>query len=168
MKYYHKLVILISFIVLLVLLLLQNYFINAAQLNLGITQLSVFTSQGASVDVKVQTQKPSSSFPYKTGYRWGTELDSPNILITSIDVTIEDEKVFVPVSAYCDLTNPREFSLEKTKSGFCIIIEGGDAATSYKAVIFFENLYIKSRKVVHGKFPDTAWEETKYSFNTGS
>lgn len=55
-------------------------------------------------------------------------------------------------------------SLEKAERGFKLTISGGDAATSYRAVLVFDYEHIQRRKVTHGEFPDEVWEETVYSF----
>jgi hypothetical protein len=82
-----------------------------------------------------------------------------------LDVYLGVNRVFVPISAYSDLGNPRSSTIETADKGFQIVVRGGDAATSYKATLVFEGGLLRSRKVVNGEFPDEAWEETIYSFN---
>ncbi|MDY6906536.1 MAG: hypothetical protein SWH61_17845 [Thermodesulfobacteriota bacterium] len=123
------------------------------------------TPDGVSIKIGVHTAEYNSSVPYKSGFRWGAELKEPRIIVTRINVEFGNTKVFVPLSAYCDLTNPNICTLQTSNKSFVLVIEGGQASTSYKAEIYFENGYIKKRKVSHQEFPDESWEETVYSFN---
>lgn len=128
-------------------------------------ELQSQTADGTSIIVIAHTKAYSPDLPYKKGFRWGVELIEPKSLMTSLEVIINGRELFVPLSAYSDLTNPRELALETTKNGFRVMIKGGDAATSYKAVLTFDNKHILHRRVVNSEFPDAAKEETAYSYN---
>lgn len=153
----------IVFILLMV--IADTSFASNAKFIHNTAQLHGRTADGASIIVTACTKEYSSAFPYSKGFRWGVELRVPRSLIISLEVVIGGKEIFVPLSAYFDLTNPREISLETTQTGFRIIIQGGDAATSYEAELIFEKNYIQRRRVSHSEFPDVAWEETVYSFN---
>lgn len=129
-------------------------------------QLHGYTKDGSSIVVSVSTKKYYPKFPYTKGFRWGVELQAPKSLVTSLSVEIGGKEIFVPLSVYADLTNPRELLLENAGSNILIIIYGGDAAASYKAVLKFTTERIQSKKVSSLEFPDESWEETVYSFNT--
>ena len=76
------------------------------------------------------------------------------------------KKILIPLSAYADLGNPTEVYLKKLPShGFRLILQGGDAAGSYRAILDFKEDEIFHRKVVSGEFPKEVWEETVFSFN---
>jgi len=132
----------------------------------NVAELNIKNGDGETIKVNVFAQNYSSAFPYKEGFRWGSELKKPKTIITSIDVLFESKKLFVPLSAYSDLTNPKRVSIEISKYGFHILIAGGSASTFYNAELIFKNGFIHRRKVRHGEFPEVSWEETVYSFNT--
>lgn len=131
----------------------------------GVVNLSDRLSDGTSIKVKVQKINRPSGYPYKDALMWGSDLPSlPPTVITKMEVQIGKDKTFIPLSAYSDLGDPGHVLLEKADRGFKLVITGGDAAGSYKAVLVFDRENIKRRKVMHGEFPDEVWQETVYSF----
>lgn len=114
----------------------------------------------------METSKTADS-SFKEGFRWGGEdATAPPTLIASIVVRSGTDKLFVPLSAYSDLGDPRRISLKPTAAGFELAIAGGDAGVAYNAVLVFEKGWLTRRRVAHGEFPDEAWEETQYAYNT--
>jgi len=137
----------------------------SADLVQGIAKLKGQLTDGTTVKAELRTIKVTPKYPYKHAFMWGgDETAVPKTVITAIDVRIGSEKIFVPLSAYSDLGDPHQTSLENMEHGFKLIITGGDAAVSYKAVLVFDKENIQRRKVTHGEFPDEVWEETVYSF----
>lgn len=121
---------------------------------------------GDDLKVTVKTSKTADGL-FKEGFRWGGEdAMAPPTLITSIVVRSGTDKLFVPLSAYSDLGDPRRISLKPSANGFELAIAGGDAGVAYNAVLVFEDGWLTRRRVAHGEFPDEAWEETKYTYNT--
>lgn len=108
-----------------------------------------------------QTCKAASS------WRWGAENACPNAVIGSVELRVNAELVFVPISAFADLGNPRVVQIDqrKGKDRFAVILVGGDAATSYKATLEFQKNILLERVVRHGEFPAESWERTIYKFN---
>jgi hypothetical protein len=138
---------------------------NGAEFIKDVIKLSDSLTDGTPVKIEVRKVKISSRYPYPHAFIWGgDELDMPKTVITALDILSGTEKIYVPLSAYSDLGDPNQVSLERTQKGFQIIIQGGEAASSYKAVLVFNHENIKRRKVIHGEFPDEVWEETTYSF----
>lgn len=121
---------------------------------------------GGDLKVTVKTSKTAGSF-FKEGFRWGGE-DSlvPPTLVTSIVVQNGADRLFIPLSAYSDLGDPRKIYLKPSTTGFELVIAGGDAGVAYNAVLVFEKGWLTRRRVAHGEFPDEAWEETRYAYNT--
>ncbi len=120
---------------------------------------------GGDLKVTVKTSKTAGGL-FKGGFRWGGEdAMAPLSLITSIVVQSGADKLFVPLSAYSDLGDPRRLSLKTSAAGFELVIAGGDAGVAYNAVLVFEQGWLTRRRVAHGEFPDEAWEETKYAYN---
>lgn len=121
---------------------------------------------GGDLKVTVKTSKAAGSL-FKEGFRWGGEDPAaPPTLITSVVVRSGADKLFVPLSAYSDLGDPRQISLKSSAAGFELAIAGGDAGVAYNAVLVFEKGWLIRRRVAHGEFPDQAWEETQYAYNT--
>lgn len=123
-------------------------------------------AEGGDIRVAVKTSKTDVSL-FKNGFRWGGEdAVAPSTLITSIVVQNGEGILFVPLSAYSDLGDPRQISLKPEADGFELAIAGGDAGVAYNAVLVFKKGWLMRRRVVHGEFPEQAWEETQYSYNT--
>lgn len=138
---------------------------NCENFSQGVAKLSGVMPGGVRIKSDIQTIKVNSEYPYARAFSWGgDERVAPKTIIKAIDVLIGDEHIGVPLSAYSDLGDPRQALLEVTRHGFKLIIIGGDAAVSYKAVLTFDNDNIQRRKVTSGEFPDEVWEETTYSF----
>lgn len=131
----------------------------------GRAELSATARDGASIRVVVQKMTIPLDYPIKGGFYWGGDEDEmPKALVVSVQAWVGNDKIFIPVSAYSDLGDPRSVSLKLIKTGFVLKISGGDAAGSYNATLSIEKGNIRRRKVVSGEFPDNVWEETIYSF----
>ncbi|MEW6108482.1 MAG: hypothetical protein AB1632_04830 [Nitrospirota bacterium] len=87
-----------------------------------------------------------------------------------MEVKVGGESIFIPLSAFADLGNPRSVNIEsgKRKNRFAVVLNGGDAATSYTARFDFRDNILSERVVRHGEFPDQSWEKTTYKFNIGN
>jgi hypothetical protein len=93
---------------------------------------------------------------------WGVFDDSPNQLVVSITLRVGSEEVEVPSSAFRDLWNVNEVTLEKSGGGYAAKLFGGDAGAGYTCVLRFDRSRVKSRRVAHGELPEHTWEETTY------
>ena len=108
------------------------------------------------------------------GWMWGSEQECPRKMISTLTVKMDKKVIFVPVSAYGDLANVRSISIKPIRGGFEVDFAGGDAATSYHSALQFERgstpelTVLRTRIVRSGEFPDEAWEETRYHFNTSA
>jgi hypothetical protein len=102
-----------------------------------------------------------------SSWRWGAEDTCPKTFISALEVKAGDKPIFIPISAFADLGNPRTVRIEpcKEKNCFVVTIVGGDAATSYSARLEFKNNLLIKRLVRSGEFPKDSWEETIYKFN---
>lgn len=130
---------------------------------------TVLSEKRTAIKVILRQDRLDSKYPYKDALIWGgDDTKLPKTVLTSIDIRLGGgEKVFIPLSAYSDFGNVRRASLHKAANGFELSIHGGETAAAYDAVLVFKNDYLHRRKVTHREFPDEAWEETTYSFNTG-
>lgn len=128
--------------------------------------IAKINENGGIIKVTIKTTNYYPGFPYSNGFIWGAdEYEKPRLLITDIEILLKDTKIFVPLSAYCDLANPSQVELKVINhNSFSLIIYGGDAGVSYITELIFKDQKIKSRKVAHGEFPNEAWEKTEYHF----
>jgi hypothetical protein len=102
------------------------------------------------------------------GWQWGSEQACPRKVAAALTVQWGSQRAFVPVSAYADLAGVRSVSVAPTPDGFSVHLDGGDAATSYRAVLKFEgdpgrgDVALRSREVRSVAFQDEVWETTQY------
>lgn len=132
-------------------------------LNVGVTKLEV--SDAARKYLVLVTVVETNNFPYdRDGWRWGAEGNNPKEIISKIEVRVNGRQVFVPISAYLDLGNPRVIGGMVKNKELTLMIKGGDAATSYEARLKVGNEAVKHRKVVNGEFSIESTEETTYRY----
>lgn len=128
----------------------------------GVSELRSGQRSGKPIIVRVNVASPS--LERCAGWRWGAEAECPRLAVIELEVRVGADNIFVPRSAFADLGSPNRISLMTRKSGFDIVVHGGDAANSYVARLRFSKLEIKSRRVESGEFRDSAWENTTFSF----
>ncbi len=125
------------------------------------------TPDGVPITFEITTREDPAKNPHED--RWGVSphhSDAVKPYISDLKGKFGDETVALSLSAYYDLAAPDSFSLEYTESLYHLVIRGGSAGTAYEARLTFEGEYLQKRKVFHREFPDVAWEETVYSYNT--
>jgi hypothetical protein len=144
--------------------------IEAASFKDGSVTLQGRTVKGADVKASVRISQYSSALPYAPSLIWwgARETKTPRTIVAGLDIQIGAEQVPVPASAITDLGNPRDVSLRQGGGDIEIVIKGGDAATSYEAVLSFKDGYLRKRRVILSEFPSESWEETTYSYNTSN
>lgn len=141
---------------------------EAASLRTGVAVLQDRTIKGAEVKAKVRTGQYPKDQPFAPSLMWwgAPESGRPGTVVVALEIQIGAEQVPVPVSAIIGLTNPTDVSLRRGEGDIEIVIKGGDASTSYTAVLVIKDGYLRRRRVVLGAFPKESWEETTYSYNT--
>lgn len=129
---------------------------------------NLFIAQDNRVLVKVSVSPYPSSQPClaAASWRWGAENSCPKNTVTALEVKVDGVTVFVPVSGFLDLGNPKSVRIDPSKEDrTAITIVGGDAATSYAATLELRGHVLAERVVRHGEFPDESFERTIYGFN---
>jgi hypothetical protein len=126
--------------------------------------------EGHGRDVKISAKimtfpkyypKQTPSFPYYGFYGVGDR--QPEYSISNLVIWIGKIKKGVPISAYLDLTELHQINIQvKNKSEFTVLIDGGDAGNSYKAILYFNEDKLIKRQIVAGEEPDILIQETKY------
>ena len=136
----------------------------------GIAKASMALGASDLVSVSIEAVEPPNGYVFSKAYMWGgDEASPPKKIIKVITVLRNGQTIFIPLSAYADLGDPRKIILAKLPAhGFRLIINGGDAAGSYGAMLDFKKSDIFHRKVVSGEFPKQVWEETTFSFNNSN
>lgn len=107
------------------------------------------------------------TFPCKDVLYWGAEGEwaPPKLYFEYIKVFVGEKKSWIPFSSYSDLFNIKSVNLEIEKNGFQLVVDGGQSATHYKAILYFDNEgFLTKRRVYSLEFEDEVWEETQYSF----
>jgi len=120
---------------------------------------------GMPVAIVLRAEAPSTGFPFVRGYRWGTEVSSPEAVVTGLEIKVGKGEVFVPLSAYADLANPSSVRMDLASLPYRLHIRGGDASVAYEAQLIFTRRFVVRRRVANLSFPESAWEETRYSYN---
>lgn len=150
------------------LLLLGNLSpINAAMIDLRTTESATLADGPIKLIAKLERLKSPIDCPSASTWRWGSEQACPSRRIGLLEVSFQGRPVVIPYSAFADLGNPTSVSIERSAKGttYSIKIKGGDAATSYSAVLKLRSGLLLEKIVRHGEFPDDAWEKTIYKFN---
>lgn len=135
----------------------------------GVAQASVNKGTPDEIHVFIETVELSRGHFHEKAFMWGGDENSPpKKVIKRIEIirNYRKQKIFIPLSAYADLGNPKSISLlVLPTSRFRLVIVGGDAAGAYSAILEFKKNEILSRRVISGEFPKEVWEKTVYSFN---
>jgi hypothetical protein len=103
-------------------------------------------------------------------WSWGADQQCPRSAVSLLTVECESKSVFIPVSAYADLAAVSSVKLLQASHGFKLEIRGGDAASSYNAVLEFvwnqktSLAQLRRRVVRNNEFPDEAYEATDYKY----
>lgn len=135
-----------------------------AEFRNGIATAVTKDANGRVVSARVRIAKPGADFPFTQGYRWGTEVRPPDAVVTAVHIRVGDREIFVPLSAYADLADPSSISIHVAPKSASLSIRGGDASTSYDATLTFAGSFVTRRVVRNRAFPESAWEETRYSY----
>lgn len=118
------------------------------------------------VKVLVSPYPPSQPCLAAASWRWGAENSCPKKTVIALEIKVDGVAVFVPVSCFLDLGDPRSVQIDASKEDrTAITIMGGDAATSYSATLELRGHTLAERIVRHGEFPDESFERTIYGFN---
>jgi hypothetical protein len=102
--------------------------------------------------------------------RWGVEGVCPDHRVSTLSVRYGGRAAFIPLSAYSDLTALRRTEVTPSPDGFDLVLRGGDAATSYSAILRFSTAnkrktpVLTSRTVRSSSNPDERNDHFEYHF----
>jgi hypothetical protein len=141
--------------------------------SVGTTTVLAKMHNGAEVRATLKVEKAVAS---KLSHRdywgtmegiWGPDTtfhEGPRSIVTRLTVAIGRDTVFIPFSAYGDLSEPNEVSVSSGGAGVTVYVRGGDAAASYFASLVVLHGLLYKRRVESGEFSSERWEETVYSW----
>lgn len=121
------------------------------------------TVAGAEIEVGVQTAEFLKGALHREGY-FGLDVDVPRWVVSTIQLTVGERRLYIPLSAYGDLADPRDACLANESDPYRLVIRGGDASSSYEAMLEFDDRFLRKRRIFLREFPTQRWEETVYSF----
>jgi hypothetical protein len=82
--------------------------------------------------------------------------------VTAISLSIEGRPIAFSSQVIAPLLEPHWVQLKRDGARSYLIIDGLDAAASYRAVFTIENGFVQQRLIAHGEFPHVIWERTIY------
>ena len=97
--------------------------------------------------------------------RWwgGGGRSLPEAAMSEITIHRNGRKVYVPRSAYADLSNINKVWVVTTAKGCEVRFEGGDAHSGYFGKLSLVGDTVTERVVRSGEFPNHDWERTIYT-----
>lgn len=86
----------------------------------------------------------------------------PCSIVDSIDIFVNDKRILVPHSVFCDLAdlNTAEIRIDQKES--ILTLNGGDASESYIVRIEFDTDRVKRKRLASSIAPDKLLQETIY------
>lgn len=131
--------------------------------------VKTFRAGGSKIGYTVMIEEVKMVIPDDSYEQWwGTDDAGTCFRVNKLRVFKGKSEFVVPRSAYPDLTAVDSLTVIKTKRGCEIQISGGDASTSYDAVISVHGEDVTKRVVRAGEFPDNWFETTIYVSTTPS
>jgi hypothetical protein len=86
----------------------------------------------------------------------------PCSVVDEIEIAAAGEQLFVPRSAFADLSDVNNAKLTTEHGKFVLLLVGGDASESYIARIVFNRKRVTYRSLTSGEFPEHPLQETIY------
>ena len=124
--------------------------------------IKTFRAGGSKVGYTVMIKEVKMIIPDESYVQWWGSDGDPCFRVDKLRIFKGKSEFVVPRSAFPDLTNVGELSILKVKGGCEIHISGGDASTSYDAVISVHGEDVTKRVVRAGEFPENWFETTIY------
>lgn len=132
----------------------------------GLTSLEV-SSAGWKAQVLIRTKQvdigsPGSVIP-AVRENSCTYSRYPCSLVQSIEISVESSKIFVPRSAYADLSDLRDASVVSKHGSMVLILKGGDASEFYTVKLFFDKEHVYRRLLFPSQGGGKPSEDAKYN-----
>jgi hypothetical protein len=82
--------------------------------------------------------------------------------VTAINLSIEGRSIAFSSQVIAPLLEPHWAQLRRDGKRTYLVIDGLDAAASYRAIFTIENGFVQQRLIAHGEFKQEIWERTVY------
>jgi hypothetical protein len=82
--------------------------------------------------------------------------------VNKIHLTVEGQSVAFSEQAIGSLIDPHWYQIKRNGTQTYLVIDGLDAAASYRAVFTIENGSVQQRLIAQGEFGHETWERTIY------
>lgn len=101
-----------------------------------------------------------------TGNYWGSDGrdGKTSLLVKSINIRRGKTKIYVPASAWTDLTNVNIARLSVSRRTVTLRLQGSDGGESYVAKLFIVGDAVVAREVRSSEFGKECWERTTYHY----
>lgn len=87
-------------------------------------------------------------------------------VISVLAVSLNGVALHVPRSSFADITQPAMISIKPLRSGFRLVISGGDASEAYAVELDFDSEKVTRRRLFSLLTPKQPTEETRYRLMT--
>lgn len=125
------------------------------------TVVRMLTQSLGKLTATVAVRQVNADEPF-AGDMWGGDAAGPvGTAVAELAVLSDTTAIWIPLSAFVDLGDPRTIALQRKGRGVLLLLNGGETGTSYLAQFYIERDVLRWRRVNHREMPD-AWEETRY------
>ena len=142
--------------------LLDGNWESGLALAVGTTTLKLPSSTPGEVSITIQTLRPDQGDhggPLSSGEdqdgHWKT-------CVRGLQISLKGQTLKFPAAMVTPLNEPHRLKVQIDGEKVYIIIDGLDAAASYRAIFTVDNKFITQRLVALGEFPHQIWERTIY------
>jgi hypothetical protein len=95
---------------------------------------------------------------------FGFDEATPSTVISDIELKVAGREIYLPLSTYGDLADPRSACIDTIGAGYRLTISGGSASTAYESALEFDRAVVRRRHTALTEFADERWETIVYSF----
>jgi hypothetical protein len=137
--------------------------------SLGFTQsqgdnVKTYLSKSGKLAVKMTVSPANCQF----SPHWLNEKRAREGCIAGMQVNRDGVEALFPDFSYNFLGDIKSVEVNEMIGTFTLKLTGGDASSSYVAIYSFEHNVLKRRRIHSASFPDEAWEDTTFGFNTNN
>lgn len=110
-----------------------------------------------SIDIRETAYIRRDGEPEDDGSQWGIDGGVPGTRVSTFDVVVRNQKIWIPRKLYIDLSNIKTATAYEFGGGLRVDLKGSDAAGSFRTSFLFAGWTIE-RLTRQGEFPDSRWE----------
>lgn len=121
--------------------------------------LAVSDNMKVSVLIRAATRNSESSCVFQGGRRSNKKLTT---ILHKLKISANEKALFVPLSVYADLIDPRQADIKIDGSEGILSIYGGDGSDSYFIRVYFDATKIYRRLYYSALIPNEPTQDTSY------